>query len=424
VRDSIIMPGSYVGESLELADLIVDRNRVVNIRWGVSLPVSEEFIVGSMESRPVHDLAANLFSRTVAGFLLVLGAPVLLLTALYLKLRRGTAFHPVEFVRLPAASEPASWRTFRRWSFRLPHDGFRPTGVEHRWLRLLNRVLLDGLPGLVNILRGALHFVGVRPRSAKELACLPSDWRDVVLHSKAGLLTEASVQFGDTPSEDELYSAEACYAVRAGVRHDLRLILRWLGQAVFGAPRLTGRSGGTGPPGAGEDRSPTASKPTTGLAALDITSGFEQLEPIRSFVHRACAEQVRPALDEEEAFRVAVAVQEAVTNVMRHAYHGETDGPIRVESGVDTDHLCIRIRHHGDGFDPDRVETPSLDAPREGGFGMYIMSQYADNIEYSCSDEGTRCVSLTFNLSGGQSRGSSDRESRQRDDCRVAVRED
>lgn len=401
VRNSLVFPGSFVGESLELVDLIVDRNRLVDTRLGVDCPVSENFIVGSMEARPLHDWFAGVFSRALAIGMLVVGWPILLLTAAYLRIRRaGSVLRRKKFVRLPALSNPAAWTICRRWSF-LADTG--ETDPRSGRFGLLGGLLLEFLPALINIAKGELCFVGIHPRDSRQLEQLPKDWRELVLHSKAGLITEAFVRFGELPSDDEMYSAEAFYAVRAGIRHDLRLLIGWFGRVAFGMPEADSGSS---------------------IATLEITSEVGSLERVRAFVGRICREQLWPPMDEENTYKVIVAVQEVATNVMRHAYHGAMDGTIRFEAEVENGQLTIQILHQGDGFDPNRAGKPRFGRPREGGLGLYIISQYVDDVLYFRDGKGTHRVTLTINLSGGLSCGSSNRENRRRDDNRVAVRED
>jgi serine/threonine-protein kinase RsbW len=132
-------------------------------------------------------------------------------------------------------------------------------------------------------------------------------------------------------------------------------------------------------------------------AVLQTNSDYRSLPRIRDFVARACCVQARPPLAEEETYKLTVAVQEAATNVMRHAYHGSPEGKIRFESEVVDESITIRIVHWGEGFDPDCVGKPCFDEPREGGFGMYIISQYVDDVRYCSDGKGTHWVSLKKN---------------------------
>jgi len=76
--------------------------------------------------------------------------------------------------------------------------------------------------------------VGVQPRTRTEILQLPSDWRALYLKTKAGLITEAAVMFGRTPSEDEFYTAEAFYSATESFSHDCRLLGLWFLKLITG----------------------------------------------------------------------------------------------------------------------------------------------------------------------------------------------
>ncbi|MCW5967416.1 MAG: NDP-sugar synthase [Blastocatellales bacterium] len=223
VSNSMILPGSYVGEGIELDEAIVDRNRLINVRVGIAVSVADNFILGSLSDEHIGNWANGLISKVLGLFLLVIAAPLILITAIWLKLaRRGTLLHYTDAIKLPAQNEEHEWRTYRLLSFaprtsETPNIGASPASG---W----RDVFLFLLPGLINVARGDLRMVGVAPRSRDEVLALSSDWRALYLSAKGGLITEACVLYGANPSEDELYSSEAVYAVNASMMHDLRLI--------------------------------------------------------------------------------------------------------------------------------------------------------------------------------------------------------
>jgi lipopolysaccharide/colanic/teichoic acid biosynthesis glycosyltransferase len=232
VAHSAIFPGSYVGEALELADVVVDRNRLINVRVGTAVSVADAFILGDVADSHLREWSSGALSRVTAVALLALAWPVLLATALWLKLtRNGPVFHRRGVVRLPAPPDEAAWREFHLWSF--SPDAAPGGGVRDLLLRFL--------PALVNVARGELHLVGVPPRTRGEIRALPRDWQALYLRAKAGVVTEASVHCGDAPTPDELYSAEAFYAATAGVRRDLKLLIGYVCRAL--AHSLVGRRG-------------------------------------------------------------------------------------------------------------------------------------------------------------------------------------
>jgi lipopolysaccharide/colanic/teichoic acid biosynthesis glycosyltransferase len=242
---SVVFPGSYVGEALELSDAIVDKNCLVNVRVGTEITIHEDFILGSLAEKQLRRGWNRIVSQ-LAGIVLLLPAlPVVACLALYLKLRRpGRVFATRPVVRLPADSDPTAWKSFALISFDTPQSDaqkdpapdLKPNGTagpSAGW----RHFFFGFLPALVNIARGELRFVGVPPRSAQAIENLPRDWRALYLESKPGIVTETMIHFGPRASRDEMYSAEAVYSVSSGLKHDLRLLARYTGQVLGLMPR-------------------------------------------------------------------------------------------------------------------------------------------------------------------------------------------
>ena len=226
VTDSLIFPGSYVGEGLELDEVLVDKNRLINVKFGAAVSISESFILGGLSKAHLGQWFAGIFSRFAAACLLLVLWPFLLATALVLRVgRRGPVLFKKEAVRLPVQTDEALWRTFGWLSF-APDDNKRGKGgaIRHFFLRFL--------PGLINIIKGELRFVGVKPRTRDEIKALPKDWQALYLNAKAGVITEAFINYGAFPTEDELYTSEVFYSVSAGIGHDFKLLSGYLGHLL------------------------------------------------------------------------------------------------------------------------------------------------------------------------------------------------
>jgi len=229
LKNAVISPRSYIGKSLELCDVLVNQNRLVNVRLGTEITITEDIILGSMAKKiPVVLWWKKLFSRTIAFNLILLTLPLFLIISLCLKIfRNGNVFYTKKAVQLPADPDMALWRTFSLFSYSNP-DMAQKTGLRDLFFRFL--------PGLINIAKGNLHFVGVQPRTPEEINALPQEWRSLYLNSKPGVITEALVNFGEKPDEDELFSAEAFYSVSTGLRYDFRILVKYLGQITGFVP--------------------------------------------------------------------------------------------------------------------------------------------------------------------------------------------
>lgn len=95
----------------------------------------------------------------------------------------------------------------------------------------------------------------------------------------------------------------------------------------------------------------------------------EDLAPVRTEVWRY-AQELGASPDVANAVRLAVG--EALTNVVMHAYVGLEPGNMTVQAWPDRDHhLTIRVVDEGRGLVP-RTDSPGL------GVGLGVMAQLAD----------------------------------------------
>jgi NDP-sugar pyrophosphorylase family protein len=225
VSHSVVFPGSYVGEHLELASVVVDRNTLVHPHFNEAVTIADPLLLGSLPELGVVPPLQALLSRVVAATLLVLALPVLLVTALYLKVRRsGPVCFRRRMVRLPAPATSRT-RTFDMWSFKA--DG---NGAPCSWCGLL----LHFLPGLINIARGELSFVGLPPRSENEMEALPTEWQSLYRRSKAGLIGDWSFLIGAAMTVEERYAGEAYYTWAADWRYDVRVLAKYFLRVLAG----------------------------------------------------------------------------------------------------------------------------------------------------------------------------------------------
>jgi serine/threonine-protein kinase RsbW len=91
-------------------------------------------------------------------------------------------------------------------------------------------------------------------------------------------------------------------------------------------------------------------------------------------------------LDERAAYGVQVAVDEACSNIIEHAYSDQSAGDIECEYEITDESLVITLRDHGRPFDPTSVADPELDAQLDerplGGLGVYLMRKLMDSVVY------------------------------------------
>ncbi len=116
----------------------------------------------------------------------------------------------------------------------------------------------------------------------------------------------------------------------------------------------------------------------------------DQIPVLRSAVVRH-AEALGASPELADAIRLAVS--EALTNAVMHAYLGTEAGPMTVEAWPDQkDQLVVRVLDDGHGLVP-RADSPGL------GIGFGLMAQMADDFRVANRDgrRGT-IVSMHFSL--------------------------
>ncbi|MCC7518052.1 MAG: ATP-binding protein [Verrucomicrobiae bacterium] len=109
-----------------------------------------------------------------------------------------------------------------------------------------------------------------------------------------------------------------------------------------------------------------------------------QMSEVRARV-RAAAQEF--GFDENTVMRLVLAVDEACTNVIRHAYKGESQHLIELDLEAGDDVWEVRIRDYGEQCPPEQLKGRDLDDVRPGGLGLHFIRQAFDEVHYDCACE-------------------------------------
>lgn len=95
---------------------------------------------------------------------------------------------------------------------------------------------------------------------------------------------------------------------------------------------------------------------------------------------------------EGNRYNVLLALQEMVTNVLRHAYRLDETKPVEVVFELTDDTLQVELRDQGPAFDPlsyddAEVATDESMPTQCGGFGIHIAKMVMDTVEHERSGE-------------------------------------
>jgi anti-sigma regulatory factor (Ser/Thr protein kinase) len=115
---------------------------------------------------------------------------------------------------------------------------------------------------------------------------------------------------------------------------------------------------------------------------------LRQLASMRAFLREVCQECRQ---DEDVMHRLELALSEAASNIILHGYEGQQHKSIALTIEADVGQVSLTLRHSGKPFDPETAAEPVFDGSKESGFGLYLIRQCVDDIQYRQDDQG-RCV--------------------------------
>lgn len=100
--------------------------------------------------------------------------------------------------------------------------------------------------------------------------------------------------------------------------------------------------------------------------------------------------------DEAECLEITLAVDEAITNVIRHAYHNRPDGRIELECRETDEGMEVTLLDQGDAPDPAKICARAMDDVQPGGLGTHIIKKVMDHVCYELTPRGNRFVAKKF----------------------------
>jgi len=93
---------------------------------------------------------------------------------------------------------------------------------------------------------------------------------------------------------------------------------------------------------------------------------------------------------DSDCVHIALAVDEALANVIEHSYGGRCGEPIDIEL-ADAGHkgragIQIKVRDYGRQVDPGVIRSRELENVRPGGLGVHIIRSVMDEVDYTPAD--------------------------------------
>ncbi len=117
---------------------------------------------------------------------------------------------------------------------------------------------------------------------------------------------------------------------------------------------------------------------------LDMPASYGYLDAVSSLI-AALLESVEGLRDPAMlSYNMQLAVHEACTNIVRHAYGGCSDGRVRITLILSRQarRLTVELIDTGRPFDPSAVAAVDLSQPHEHGYGLFLMHSLLDQVTY------------------------------------------
>jgi len=129
---------------------------------------------------------------------------------------------------------------------------------------------------------------------------------------------------------------------------------------------------------------------------LSIWSTPAHLSIVRALVERLTHQL---GYDDDVGHKITLAVDEALSNVIKHAYHGREDRPIEVTFHCvgegEGKSLAIELRDWGTPVPRSAIRSRDLADVRPGGLGVHIITSIMDEVTYVPSPDGGTRLRMT-----------------------------
>ncbi len=127
------------------------------------------------------------------------------------------------------------------------------------------------------------------------------------------------------------------------------------------------------------------------MTSIAFPARFEYLDEIRTCVGR---EARAAGFSDWGVYAMQLAVDEAASNIIEHAYEGREGESIELTCDVDGDRLVVTLLDRGRPFDPSQAPAPDVQAGlserKVGGLGIYLMRKLVDEVRYQVTPSGNR----------------------------------
>lgn len=228
VGHSTVLNNTYIGRLVNVTHRVVTPRTISDIETSETIRVVDPFLIGRVGApRDGYSPVRRGLTAVVALVLLILLSPLLLLVGMLAVLATGGLLtrEPRLGMLLGDTGQLCRFQILR---FRTRKQNGQPTRIG----RLLERLELNRIPELFNVLRGEMSLVGVKPLHPREAELATEEWHQRRHERPAGFTGLWYLQTDQGSELDTVLVADVYYTATRTWRGDLILLLRTPGAWV------------------------------------------------------------------------------------------------------------------------------------------------------------------------------------------------
>lgn len=124
---------------------------------------------------------------------------------------------------------------------------------------------------------------------------------------------------------------------------------------------------------------------TPGALSIRARSNTAEIAPVRRQVE---AFALSHGFTQRVVGEIGLCVNEAIANIVRHAYRGKEGQPIELTATVVGDELEISLRDWGEGIQPGPLPEQKHDPVNPGGLGLICLGRLMDRVTFTPQQPG------------------------------------
>ena len=141
------------------------------------------------------------------------------------------------------------------------------------------------------------------------------------------------------------------------------------------------------------------------IQSVQFIAKFEYLDEISEFVGEVAR---AGGFGSRDIYNIQLAADEAVSNIIEHAYEGVKNGVLEISCGVKDGAITIVMVDYGKSFDSSAIPLPDFKADlserKIGGLGIFLMRKLMDEVHYESRRDKSNVLTMI------KRRGSSKKE--------------